>query len=107
MYAVVTDRSNNTLGEYIVAAVEKGAEITGISTPAATLMTQTAIALSTNSTGQTVNPITVIGHSRGTMTESDTMNNLAQQDFSNPNMTVIANNPAAYQPGLANNVAKV
>jgi filamentous hemagglutinin len=107
-YAVVTEKSNNSAGEYITAGVEKLAEILGIPTPAAELKAQAIKALSTNNeTGQTDNPINSIGHSRGTMTDVNTYNVLNSEGFKNPNMKVIENNPAAAQERIEKSASQV
>jgi filamentous hemagglutinin len=100
-YLVHTDRANTFIGEMIVAGVEKGAELLGIATPAAQVAAQTTRILSTNTaTSQTDNPVTSVGHSRGTMTQVNQLRTLADQGFYNSNLQVIANNPAAFESNL-------
>jgi filamentous hemagglutinin len=100
-YLVHTDSANTFIGEMIVAGVEKGAELLGIATPAAQVAAQTTRILSTNTaTSQTDNPVTSVGHSRGTMTVVNKLRTLGDQGFYNPNLQVIANNPAAFESSL-------
>jgi filamentous hemagglutinin len=100
-YLVHTDKSNNAIGELMVAGVEKLAELFGMATPAAELKAQAIRLLSTNTTtGQTDNPVTSVGHSRGTMTQVNQLRTLADQGFYNSNLQVIANNPAAFESNL-------
>jgi filamentous hemagglutinin len=107
-YLVSTDKSNNSLGEFVTAGVEKLAEILGVATPAAQLKAQTIQALSTNNaTGQTDNPVNSVGHSRGTMTDVDTYNALGSKGFYNPNLKVMENNPAAAQERIEQSASKV
>ena len=96
------------MGEYITAGVEKLSEVLGIPTPAAALKAQVIQALSShNATGQTNNPINSIGHSRGTMTDVGTYKVLASEEFYNPNLKVIENNPAAKRERIEQTAAKV
>lgn len=108
VYLVHTDRANTTLGELTVSGVEKAAEILGIPTPAATLKAQAIEALSTNNaTGATDNPINSIGHSRGTMTDVGTFSVLGNGGYSNPNLTIIENNPAAKQERIEQTAGQI
>ena len=107
-YLVHTDKSNNLLGELVTASVEKLAEILGVPTPAAEIKAQVIRTLSTNNeTGATDNPIISVGHSRGTMTDVNTYNLLARQGFYNPNLKVIANNPAAKQERIEQSASQI
>nr|CCA85808.1 hypothetical protein RALSY_20421 [Ralstonia syzygii R24] len=110
-YLVHTDKASNVIGELIVAGIEKGAEVFGITTPAANLKASldAELALSRNANGTAnltdgkpnySNPIYDVGHSRGTMTQTDTMRELAQRGLTGVFITVIANNPAAEQTRL-------
>ncbi len=111
-YLVHTDKASNFIGELIVAGIEKGAEVLGITTPAASLkadLTQELL-LSRNDEGVprvrqdgTVaydNSVNDAGHSRGTMTQTDELRALAQRGVTNAPLSVSANNPAAEQARL-------
>ena len=64
-YLVHTDKANTFVGEFIVAGIEKAAEVLGITTPAASLKADAVQSLSTNNaTGATDNTIFSTGHSR-------------------------------------------
>lgn len=117
-YLVHTDKASNFIGELIVAGIEKGAEVLGITTPAANLKAglDAELMLSRNADGtpnQTngqlnySNPINDVGHSRGTMTQTDTMRELAQRGITGALINVIANNPAAEQTRLEGVTATV
>jgi len=96
-----TERANTFIGEMVVAGGDKRAELLGIATPAAQVAAQTTRILSTNTaTGQTDNPVTSVGHSRGTMTVVNKLRTLGDQGFYNPNLQIIANNPAAFESNL-------
>lgn len=107
-YIVHTDKANNFIGEFIVAAIGKQAEIWGIATPAASLKADAIRILSTNSiTGATDNTIFSVGHSRGTMTDSVAAGLLGNLGFYNPNLQFIEDNPAAQQARLENRISQI
>ena len=77
-YLAATQRSNNVIGELVALLVDKGAEALGITIPAANLQANVLRVLSTNdNTNRVDNFVNVIGHSRGTMTSSGALNDLA------------------------------
>ena len=106
-YLVHTDKANNFIGEYVVSGIEKMAEVFGISTPAASMETSITkeLLLQRDENGEPIknddgsysylNSVNLVGHSRGTMTESDTLNALAEQGVSTKTLNLYVNNPAA------------
>ncbi|WP_051901482.1 hemagglutinin repeat-containing protein [Methylotenera sp. L2L1] len=107
-YLVHTDKANNFIGEFIVAAIGKQAEVWGIATPAASMKADAIQALSTNKlTGNTDNSVFSVAHSRGTMTDSVMANLLGIREFYNPNLQFIEDNPAAQQERLEDRIPKI
>ena len=110
-YLAFTDKANNAIGELVVAGIEKAAEVFGIITPAAALTGDARIALSTryDDQGRPVTDISLNGvsQSRGTMTDVGVSNYLSAKQFYNPNLMIIANNPAADGTRLVEGGSKI
>ncbi len=111
-YLVHTDKSSNTIGELVVAAIEKGAEVFKFTTPASILKANIVEELisSRDASGaldfdqdhkrRYLNFVYDVGHSRGTMTQTDTLRVLAQRGVSTDTLILLVNNPAAKKDRL-------
>ncbi|WDZ96563.1 hemagglutinin repeat-containing protein [Herbaspirillum sp. WKF16] len=117
---LVHTKQGGILGEYFIAAAEKLAEITGIATPASKLTALVAKELSSSRDNngnlvkevesgaiKTNTPITVGGHSRGSMTLVNAMRELKGEGFFSDFLQVNAFNPAAEERRLKENIAAV
>jgi filamentous hemagglutinin len=106
-YLVHTDMAKTTFGEIFLAGLADFNALKRTPTPAAILTGNLVQELSTrrdnfgqvilNDIGSPITNITgnLIGHSRGTYTAASTLNLLSNKGFSNSNLSVYFNNPAA------------
>ena len=108
-YLVHTDKTN-FLGELVVAGLEKAMEASNgmITSPAARMGADLAKRLSYNQKRDDYSlPLNLIGHSRGTMTETGELNALGAEGYFNKNLAIYVNNPAAKQERLSAAAQKV
>ncbi|UFS54269.1 hemagglutinin repeat-containing protein [Xylella taiwanensis] len=107
---VVHTQPTHTVGELIVAGLEKLMEVSNgrVVSPASRLQAQVAETLMYNSaTHKYTNPVNFVGHSRGTMTETGALNVLAALGLGDTKLEVFVNNPAAEKDRLSGVAAKV
>ncbi|MCD8466591.1 hemagglutinin repeat-containing protein [Xylella taiwanensis] len=100
---VVHTQPTHTVGELIVAGLEKLMEVSNgrVVSPASRLQAQVAETLMYNEADkQYTNPVNFVGHSRGTMTETGALNVLAALGVKSDELKIFVNNPAAEESRL-------